>query len=113
MTAPRRRWSFSLRTVFLAVTLVCCWLGYRRYQKHQDALVWVAAISGDQTTVSIVERELNSAGIDCLCEGSMIYGVGVPRKDADRARKILRECLALGRTRVLSINTSDNPVPGF
>jgi hypothetical protein len=29
MTAPRRRWfAFSLRTLFVAVALLCCWLGY-------------------------------------------------------------------------------------
>jgi hypothetical protein len=27
MTAPRRRWSFSLRTLFVVVTVVACWLG--------------------------------------------------------------------------------------
>lgn len=29
MTTPRRRWSFSLRTFFVVMTLVACWLGYR------------------------------------------------------------------------------------
>jgi len=29
MTAPRRRWSFSLRTLFVVVTLAACWLGWQ------------------------------------------------------------------------------------
>jgi hypothetical protein len=28
MTAPRRRWSFSLRTLFVLVAAFACWLGY-------------------------------------------------------------------------------------
>jgi hypothetical protein len=28
MTVPRRRWTFSLRTLFVVVTLAGCWLGY-------------------------------------------------------------------------------------
>ncbi len=29
MTTPRRRWSFSLRTMMGVTTLACCWLGYQ------------------------------------------------------------------------------------
>jgi len=40
-TAPKRRWfSFSLRTMFVIVTLFGCWLGYElNWIRQRDALV--------------------------------------------------------------------------
>jgi hypothetical protein len=36
---PRRRWRISLRALFVLVTLVACWLGWRVYQvRHREAL---------------------------------------------------------------------------
>jgi hypothetical protein len=32
VTAPKRRWSFSLRTLFVVVTLFCCIVGWVSYQ---------------------------------------------------------------------------------
>jgi hypothetical protein len=98
--------------MLVVVTLVCCPLGYRRYQNYQATFVWVAAGSADWTTFGIVEQEMKSAGIDCICEGSVIKGVGVRRKDADRARTILSERLVLGR-QLVSIDAGDTEVPGF
>ena len=52
MTAPRRRWTFGLRTLFVVLTVVCCWLGWevnvvrkRAFaaawiKKHEDACFW-------------------------------------------------------------------------
>jgi hypothetical protein len=35
MIVARRRWSFSLRTLFVAVTIVGCWLGWELYVVRQ------------------------------------------------------------------------------
>ena len=43
-TAPKRRWfRFSLRTVFVAVTIFCVWLGFqfRIIHQRQSMLRWI------------------------------------------------------------------------
>jgi hypothetical protein len=40
VTAPRRRWSFTLRTLFVALTLLACWLGYRHWSQRFDGESW-------------------------------------------------------------------------
>jgi hypothetical protein len=69
MTAPKRRWfrfAFSLRTLFVAVTVFGCWLGYslnwinQRHafiadevlarERHPTHDTWSASIAGRRTT---------------------------------------------------------------
>jgi len=45
-SAPKRRWlSFSLRTLFVAMTVLCVWLGYHLnwIRQRQQAREWLAA----------------------------------------------------------------------
>jgi hypothetical protein len=46
-TAPKHRWSFSLRTLFLAVILasICCWLGLNYQQVRLRAYLYKRAIN--------------------------------------------------------------------
>ncbi|HEY1784219.1 MAG TPA: hypothetical protein VGG30_01675, partial [Pirellulales bacterium] len=48
MTAPRRRWSFSLRTLFVVVTVAACWLGWEENIVRQRAqfYAWVVDNGG-------------------------------------------------------------------
>jgi hypothetical protein len=39
MTAPRRRWSFTLRTLFVVVTMFGCWLGWQAKTVHDRLAV--------------------------------------------------------------------------
>jgi len=44
-TKPRRRWlSYSLRTLFVLVTLLCVWLGLyaNRAERQKRAVAWAA-----------------------------------------------------------------------
>jgi hypothetical protein len=50
MTPTRRRWfRCSLRTIFVGLTLVCCWLGYeiRPVRSRAGMLVWCGSHGGD------------------------------------------------------------------
>lgn len=54
-------------------------------------LVTIAVIdANDRDTRAIVEDVLASAGIPAFIEGSVVYGVEVPRRDHERARDALR-----------------------
>jgi hypothetical protein len=109
---PCRRWlRFSLRTLLLVVTVAGCWLGYSRYHNCQKQHVWVATIIGDDQTVDTVTAELHSARIDYICAGGDTgYGLAVRRKDADRARQILRGCCPLEKGEQISIQSGDHPI---
>jgi hypothetical protein len=88
-TAPPRTWFvFSLRTLFIAVTVaaVGIWWVWTRYQNER---VVVAFISGDRQTHQLVERELNSGGIEYSAEGSVVYVVDARRRDVPGAQEIL------------------------
>jgi hypothetical protein len=43
MTAPRRRWTFGLRTLFVVVTVLGCWLGWQvdLVQERRSLLPWI------------------------------------------------------------------------
>src|SRR5260221_12187239 len=45
MNVPRRRWSYSLRTLFAVVTLFACWLGYSLnwMRERQQVREWLAS----------------------------------------------------------------------
>lgn len=84
MTTPRRRWSFSLRTLFVVVTVVAIplgWIGYqlnwirqraifldgphrgpwRSYEAHGKLLPWHLALFAE---MSYSQIELNTAATD-------------------------------------------------
>lgn len=44
MTAPRHRWSFGLRTMFVLMTLACCWAAteWRNVHARRQALNFLA-----------------------------------------------------------------------
>lgn len=45
--APKRRWlSFSLRTLFVVVTVVACWLGWNLYTVRERSRIAIAASEG-------------------------------------------------------------------
>lgn len=69
MTAPRRRWSFTLRTLFVAVTELCCWLG------------WQLHIVRERNAVKEMLRERN-VGLDGL--PSTVANASPPKISWDR-----------------------------
>ena len=54
--APKRRWSFSLRTLFLLVTVAACWLGYELnwLRERQRAREWLGAQQNSWYAPSLV-----------------------------------------------------------
>ena len=47
MTAPKRRFAFSLRTLLVVVTVLCCWLGWNIRVVHERRAVRAAFVSED------------------------------------------------------------------
>ena len=95
-TAPptRRRWfQFGIGTMLVLVTAVAVvvWCTEDWWLGDPSDFVFVATIGGDRKTTAIVDRELSTRGIDYRCEGSVVYGVSVARRDAKRARQILHD----------------------
>jgi hypothetical protein len=43
MTAPRRRWSFSLRTLFVVVTLCACWYSWELHVVRKRTAIRASA----------------------------------------------------------------------
>jgi hypothetical protein len=92
--APKRRWfRWSLRGLFVAVGLLSAivWCATVTMRRWNNEFVPVAEIPGDLTMASQIEQELNAKGIEGGCEGSIMYGVMVRRKDSARAKQVLRD----------------------
>lgn len=63
-----------------------------------DDWSFVAAVGGgDRITHTHVQSLLKRHGIECLIEGSVVYGVSVPKKNYDRAVEVLKEDLKIHR----------------
>ena len=54
MPIPRRRWSYSLRTMFVLLTLLACWLGYQMHwiRQRKDVVAKWQVIREDPMGVS-------------------------------------------------------------
>lgn len=77
MTAPRRRWfRLSLRSLFAAVTLIACWLGYSTNwirQRHQ-LMANVGVVTSEPGVAPMGLWLLGEQGfgsIDCLMESDV------------------------------------------
>jgi hypothetical protein len=46
--APKRRWTYSLRTMFVVVTVVASWLGWNVHVVHQRQAMWRAIREEDE-----------------------------------------------------------------
>lgn len=103
MTPPHRRWSFSLRTMLLGLTLAAVtMLLVHQWFPSDPSIVNVAEICGDEGTTKAVKSELAIHGIDAGFEGSVVYGVFVEERDAVAAKRVLRNARHIpGLIRVL------------
>ena len=71
MTAPKRRWPrFSLRTLFVVVTVLCCWLGWRLERSRDCARIL---------------RDLNSRG--AIIQTSTLSTGAIYWQDGSRGEK--------------------------
>jgi hypothetical protein len=113
MTAPRRRWSFSLQTIFVVVTvaamlspLIPKWI----LRSHDSGpFVSIAAIDSNDAMVDAVADELALHGIDSYSEGSIVYGVFVPLRHAEAAKRILRTSPRVARAGGIMVSTEEFP----
>ena len=57
-TTPRRWFSFSLRTLFVVVTLGCCWLGWQLniVRERKAAMAWIADKGGNMQEWEVPEN---------------------------------------------------------
>jgi hypothetical protein len=102
--ARKRRWSFSLRTLFVAVTVLCVWLGYELNWIHQRH----ALLARRETMFAGLTRRMADLPPDGWQIGDRIP-VGVPRSPAPWSLRILGEdaiaeldfafCASEGQTR--------------
>jgi hypothetical protein len=67
MTTPRRRWSFSLRMLFLIITIVCvlCWWVVRSLDliKQRHTLLAKDGIYGAQTILPLFSTPISPNGL--------------------------------------------------
>jgi hypothetical protein len=47
--APKRRWSYSLRTLFVVVTVLCCWLGWNLHLVREHNRVALSLLEANGT----------------------------------------------------------------
>lgn len=78
---PKRRWSYSLRTLFVVVTVFACWLGYELnwIRQRQQAREWLGGQTNSWYAPSLVgARSQASApwGLRLLGEQGVV-GIGL------------------------------------
>jgi hypothetical protein len=86
MTAPRRRWSFTLRTLFVVMTVTCIvgsWIGYelRFIQQRRMAIAQTRALKGgsDSGTISFWRLWLGDQAVPQLFLNSGATGADIER----------------------------------
>jgi hypothetical protein len=56
-SAPKRRWfRFSLRTLFVVVTVIACWLGWNVHVVRQRQAVWREIVAEDEARNKVLQR---------------------------------------------------------
>ena len=61
MTTPRRRWSYSLRTLFAVVTLLCCFFAYQVHwirERHEFLAEPIFRSQPEQAFANIVYPDM-------------------------------------------------------
>jgi len=113
--APKRRWSFSLRTLFVVVTLGGCWLGYhlnwiRERHALRDEPNVTASFIPMQRAPSLALRLMGERGANSIF---LHYAWGSPTlSESDEAQKNLASRLfpeAIVKVQTGTVNFADDP----
>ena len=83
MTAPKRRWfAYSLRTLFVVITVLGCWLGYEwnwiRQRHEMLAKPEACIIEGStiSTSLAIMKAQWNAEGLEPASAPGLLWLFG-------------------------------------